>query len=60
MREVQVRARWESTHTIEVPDDTPRIRSDDLAGLLDAAEDDVTSDIADLVDWDITDPGPAE
>lgn len=60
MREINVRCKWESVHTIEVPDDCPRIFSGDLGGLLDISGDDVQSHTAELVDWHITDWGPDE
>jgi hypothetical protein len=55
MRIVRVRCKWESEHTVEVPDDTPRLSSSDLGGLLDASDDDVTAECAELVDWEIID-----
>lgn len=56
MRVITVRSVWKSTQEIEVPDDAPPIGAGDLDTLLDWAEDDVTPDQAELVDWDIRDP----
>jgi len=56
MREVRVKCTWESTHTIEVPEDSGPFRSDDLEGLLDASDEDVDARTAELVDWDVRDP----
>jgi hypothetical protein len=60
MRSVEVRCKWESVHTIEVPEDTPKIESDDLNTLLDVSGDDVQNNVAELVDWKITDRGPKD
>lgn len=57
MRKVRVRCTWQSDHEIEVPDDTPHIESDDLDTLLDASGDDVMSNVAELIDWKISDSG---
>ena len=60
MRLVTVRATWTSVHTIEVPDDTPKLADNDLDGLLEASGDDIQSNVAELTDWTITDDGPQE
>lgn len=59
MREIKVYCEWKSEHTIEVPDDTPLIRSNDLQGVLDASDgEDVTPENSELIDWRIADSGP--
>jgi hypothetical protein len=55
MRQVTIRATWQSTHTLEVSDDAPRFSSDDLEGVLAASDDDITSATAELVDWEVKD-----
>ena len=58
MRQVRVSATWKSTQTLEVPDDHPKIGSEDLRGVLDASGDDIDTSGAELTDWEIRDPGP--
>lgn len=49
-KEVNVRATWYSYHTIEVPDDW-RVPSN-LDGFPEEALEEITSDVAELVDWE--------
>jgi hypothetical protein len=51
MRNVHLRARWESQHTIEVPDDAPKVTT--LEELIEYEDFDASG--ADLVDWEISD-----
>lgn len=54
-RMVRVRCTWETVHEIEVPEGTPRMKPDDLDAVL--AIEDVSSDTASLIDWEVTDCG---
>lgn len=53
MRKVHIKATWETTHTIEVPDDAPKIEA--LGELIEY--EDIDSAGADLVNWEIRDDG---
>lgn len=53
-REVTVRCKWVTTHTIDVPALHPRIDEDDLDSILEI--EDVQADAsADLIDWEVVD-----
>ena len=58
MREIKVTATWRSTHTLEVPDDTPRINHYDLDAAIQASGEDVQPDHScELWDWEVEDRG---
>ncbi len=48
-KEVTITAVWHSTHTIEVPDDWTV--PDNLNDFPEEALEEITSDVAELVDW---------
>lgn len=57
-RNVEVTCKWESKHTIEVPNDTAKFEENELEELLEVSGDDVTSSVASLIDWKVDDDGP--
>lgn len=55
-RTVTVKCTWKSTHRIEINVSEPPLASDDLTTIL--SYEDVTSDIAELTDWEVIDQWP--
>ena len=49
-KEITIRCKWESSHTVEVPDDFTVPST--LAEFPDDVLDELTSDTAELVDWE--------
>lgn len=55
-RTIRVECTWRSTHEIEIPADASHVPNGDIEAVL--KYEDVTSATAELVDWDVRDPGP--